>query len=164
MSRAYIAKSKKVDWGTPEGLFDALDRELGPFDLDVAAGDDLHVCDRYYTEALDGLTLPWEGRVWCNPPYGRGIGRWLQRGRLAAAEGEAAIVVFLVPAYTSPGWWHDHVLDAERNGEAEIRYLRGRLKFKGAKTGAPFASAVVIYRGKPRPSRQLELPVEAHDQ
>jgi len=143
-SRAYIPASKSIEWGTPPKLFNEISAELGPFDLDVAASDELHLCERYYTREFDGLVQPWTGRVWCNPPYGRGIGQWLKRGADAAESGEAEIVVMLVPAATSAVWWHDHVLGRD----AEVRYIRGRLRFVGATSGAPFASALVIYRGK----------------
>jgi hypothetical protein len=57
------------DCYTPRWVFDAMGLH---FDLDAAApvGGPWHVpCDRYYTAAEDGLTSPWDGVVWCNPPY-----------------------------------------------------------------------------------------------
>lgn len=57
------------DCYTPRWVFDAMALH---FDLDVAAppGGPWHVpCDRYYTAADDGLAQPWDGLVWCNPPY-----------------------------------------------------------------------------------------------
>lgn len=57
------------DCYTPRWVFDAMGLH---FDLDVAAppGGPWHVpCDRYYTAKDDGLSQPWDGLVWCNPPY-----------------------------------------------------------------------------------------------
>lgn len=72
------------DCYTPRWVFDAMGLE---FDLDVAAppGGPWHVpCRRYYTAEDDGLAQPWEGLVWCNPPYSsfaRWAGRWLTHDR-----------------------------------------------------------------------------------
>ena len=52
-----------------------------------------------------------------------------------------ATVVCLIPARTDTAWWHDYVMKAN-----EIRLVRGRLKFGGAKNSAPFPSAVVVFR------------------
>lgn len=57
------------DCYTPRWVFDAMGLR---FDLDVAAppGGPWHVpCDRYFTAEDDGLAQPWDGLVWCNPPY-----------------------------------------------------------------------------------------------
>lgn len=57
------------DCYTPRWVFDAMGLR---FDLDVAApvGGPLNVvCDRYFTAVDDGLAQPWQGLVWCNPPY-----------------------------------------------------------------------------------------------
>ena len=66
------------DCYTPRWVFDAMGLR---FDLDVAApvGGPLHVpADRYYTAADDGLAQPWDGLVWCNPPYSN-FGPWAER-------------------------------------------------------------------------------------
>ena len=85
---------------------------------------------------MDGLKQEWVGVCWCNPPYGRGIGKWMKK----AAEA-SAIVVCLVPARTDTKWFHEWVLN-----RAEIRFIRGRLHFNGSKNSAPFPSMLVIYR------------------
>ena len=96
---------------------------------------------RYYTPEQDGLTQPWEGVVWCNPPYGRQIGKWVERAALAAKAG--AVVVMLLPARTDTKWFHEYIY-----GKAEIRFVRGRLRFGGAANPAPFPSMVVVFRGE----------------
>lgn len=76
-----------------------------------------------------------------NPPYGRTIGFWVRKAFRSALDG--ATVVCLLPSRTDTEWWHRYVAKG-----AEIRFLRGRLKFGAATTGAPFPSAIVIFRPK----------------
>jgi phage N-6-adenine-methyltransferase len=126
-------------WETPQAFFDRLDAEFD-FDLDVAAEQGNTKCRRFYDEAHDALQQPWAPfTCWLNPPYGRGIGAWLQK---ACYEGwRGATVVVLVPVRTDTAWWQDWAMKAD-----EIRLIRGRLAFHGAPTVAPFPSAVLIYR------------------
>lgn len=128
------------EWPTPQAFFDQLAREFS-FTLDAAADKENAKCARYYTAEDDGLTQPWEGVVWCNPPYGRGIDAWIRKGWESAQAG--ATVVMLLPLRTSPAYFHDYIL-----GKAEIRFVRGRITFKKGEKGhnAPFDSMVVIYR------------------
>ena len=54
-------------------------------------------------------------------------------------------VVMLLPARTDTKWFHDYIY-----GKAEIRFVRGRLKFGKSKNSAPFPSMIVIFRGNTR--------------
>jgi site-specific DNA-methyltransferase (adenine-specific) len=130
------------EWATPPEIFDPLHAEF-QFTLDPCATViNTKVPTNYYTEADNGLELPWTGeRVFMNPPYGREIYAWTRKARLEAADG--ALVVGLLPASTDLQWWHDDVV-----GIAEVRYIRGRVRFL---TGGPyrasgfFASVIVIW-------------------
>lgn len=136
--------SERLDWATPQGFFDLVAEEFD-FTLDAAASPhNTKVADAYYTEDEDALTLPWEGVVWCNPPYGRGIGKWVQKGYEEAQKG--ALVAMLIPARTDTSWWHEYVMRAH-----EVRLVRGRLVFgQGeATSNAPFPCALVIFREGP---------------
>ena len=131
--------SSKTDlWETPQEFFDELNDEFG-FDLDVCALQGNAKCAKYYTPEQDGLEQPWPGVCWCNPPYGRDVWRWVKKAGEESAAGST--VVMLLPARTDTGWFHDYVL-----GKAEIRFIRGRLKFGGSKNSAPFPSMVLVYR------------------
>lgn len=127
-------------WETPQDVFDALNEEFGPFDLDPCATAENTKCPAYYTKEQDGLAHPWRGKVFVNPPYGRSIKWWVRRCFVAAGS-TAELVVALIPARTDAAWWHDFVMKA-----SEIRFIRGRLKFGGAKWNAPFPSCVVVWR------------------
>jgi phage N-6-adenine-methyltransferase len=129
--------SRTDDWATPQATFDALDAEFG-FTTDVCASPENAKCRHYYDRSQDGLKQDWAGVCWCNPPYGREIGRWLRRAYEASRAG--ATVVCLVPARTDTGWWHEYAM------RGEVRFLRGRLTFGGARNTAPFPSAVVVFR------------------
>ena len=121
-------------WLTPRSLLD----RLGHFDLDPCADETNHKCDHYFTKELDGLSQNWGGfRVFCNPPYGREIGKWVKKAAKANT-----LVVMLLPARTDTKWFHDYIY-----GNAEIRFLKGRLKFGDSKNSAPFPSMVVIFKG-----------------
>ena len=126
-------------WETPQDLFDDLDREFH-FDLDVCAIPENAKCKKFYTPEQDGLRQPWDGTCWCNPPYGREIEKWVRRALFASVSGYT--VVMLLPARTDTKWFHDYIYK-----RAEIRFVKGRLKFGHSKNSAPFPSMIVIFRG-----------------
>lgn len=75
-----LLSSKKMDWCTPQDFFDRLNEEFG-FVLDAAATDKTAKCPLYYTPETDGLSQSWDrgGAVFCNPPYGHEIGKWVKK-------------------------------------------------------------------------------------
>ena len=114
-------------------MFDSLDAKYH-FDIDVCANKDNTKCKLFYSVDVDGLAQEWKGVCWMNPPYGRQIGKWLQK----AYESDATVVC-LVPARTDTAWWHDYCM------KGEITFIRGRLKFGNQKNSAPFPSAIVVF-------------------
>ena len=137
-SLAVHFSSRTDEWPTPEWLFSLLDREF-QFTLDPCCSDANARCARHFTRREDGLTQDWaQDVVFMNPPYGREIGHWMRKAFAAAQAG--ATVVCLVPARTDTAWWHAYAI------YGEIRFLRGRLKFGEAAQGAPFPSAIVVFR------------------
>lgn len=120
--------SKSSCWETPKEFFQALDAEFH-FTIDVCALPENAKCDTFYTPEDDGLTQPWRGTVWCNPPYGREIGKWVEKAGEAAANG--ADVVMLLPARTDTAWFHRFIYNKPN---VEIRFIKGRLKFGGRQT------------------------------
>jgi site-specific DNA-methyltransferase (adenine-specific) len=123
-----VFKSQTVEWPTPRDLYSALDAEF-QFNFDPCPIDG----------TVDGtapLFSEWAGkRVFCNPPYGPQIRSFLERAS------EAEVAVFLIPARTDTRWFHELVLPTAK----EVRFVKGRLKFGDAKTGAPFPSMVVVF-------------------
>ena len=116
--------SDRSDWETPRELFDRLDR-FWHFDLDVASTDENALCAEHFTKEQDGLAQSWSGhRVWCNPPYGRGIGEWCRKAYEETRDG-VTLVVMLIPARTDTSWYHDWI----QGRAAEVKFLRGRLRY-----------------------------------
>ena len=122
-----LFKSNKQSWETPEKIFNGLDKEFH-FNDDP--------CPTSYCG--DGLAREWGTSTFVNPPYNQ-IARWLQKGCHEAQKGK--VVVFLIPSRTDTRWWHEFVMNAH-----EIRFIKGRLKFKGAKWNAPFPSCIVLFK------------------
>lgn len=73
-----MRSSSSGEWTTPHDLFAELDAEFH-FDVDAASTDENALCERHFTAADDGLAQEWSGTVWCNPPYGRQIGKWMRK-------------------------------------------------------------------------------------
>lgn len=128
--------SSKTDiWATPQDLFDELNKQWN-FTLDPCALPENAKCDRFYTPEDDGLSQNWNGHtVFMNPPYGREIGKWVKK-----AYESNCYAVCLLPARTDTKWFHDYCL------KGEIIFLKGRLKFGGAKHSAPFPSMIVVFK------------------
>lgn len=130
--------SQTNEWATPQDFFDKLNEEFN-FTLDPCATSENAKVSKFYTQEDDGLVQDWTGEVvFCNPPYGREIKHWVKK-----AYDSNATTVMLIPARTDTSYWHNFIHD-----KAEIRFIRGRLKFGDSKNPAPFPSAVVIFRPK----------------
>lgn len=130
--------SRKDDWATPWPLFRICEQAYGPFSLDVCATAANAKCQRFFSPDVNGLLQPWRGNCWMNPPYGRGIGKWIEKAVAEAKNGSR--VVCLLPARTDTAWWHGFVLP-----HGHVHFLRGRVRFEGAKHPAPFPSAIVVF-------------------
>lgn len=133
-----LFSSATDNWPTPQWLFDALNSEFA-FTLDPCSSKENAKCARHFTVAEDGLAQDWGSHsVFMNPPYGRTIGRWIQKAYESSRHG--ALVVCLLPARTDTRWWHEYVM------RGEVRLIRGRLHFGHSVNSAPFPSAVVVFR------------------
>lgn len=126
----------REDWGTPLWLFDRLNEEFG-FDVDACATAENAKLPTYYDLTADALRINWRGTVFMNPPYGRQLNDWMLKASMSACD-FGTTVVALVPARTDTAWWHRHAMSGE------VRFIRGRLRFAGAKHSAPFPSALVV--------------------
>lgn len=119
--------SQRLNWKTPKYVYEALDAEFH-FDFDPCPPE----------PTFDGLANSWGQCNFVNPPYGREVGKWLEKGWKEFQSGKTC--VFLVASRTDTRWWHQYCMNA-----TEIRFIKGRLKFDGHKNSAPFPSAIVIF-------------------
>jgi len=121
--------SQRFNWQTPKAVYQVLDAEF-KFDFDPCPPK----------PKFNGLSIEWGQCNFVNPPYGREIPKWFEKGFREYQQGKT--VVFLVPSRTDTKWWHEYCMEAD-----EIRFIKGRLKFDDQKNPAPFPSAIVIFRG-----------------
>ena len=138
MNTKGLFSSETVEWETPQELFNSLNNKYH-FTLDPCSTDKNVKCKKHFTILDNGLAQNWEGEnVFLNPPYGREIGKWIKK----AVESKT-LVVALLPARTDTKWFHEYIYN-----KAEIKFIKGRLKFGGCKNSAPFPSMIVIWRGE----------------
>lgn len=147
-ARAYIPAAKTDDHCSPLCIARALFRTWGDTDLDPCASKNPHA----YVEAetqwfgpreddVDGLSMPWFGKAYINPPYGREIKDWIDKIVLEMDIGSIEAAIALLPIRSDVPWFHDDVLA----GATAVCFIRGRLKFGGAENSAPFPSIVVLW-------------------
>lgn len=131
-------EARQTRWLTPKPLVEA----LGEFDLDPAGAPGWELASHTYLleNGDDGLTLPWHGRVWLNPPYGREMNPFMRR---MAEHGHGTALIF---AATETEIFFETVWDAA----TAILFLRRRVKFvrgdgEQAKANAGKPSCLVAY-------------------
>lgn len=124
-----LFSSQNDNWKTPKMFYQVLDAEFN-FDCDP--------CPIKRDPEWDGLSEEWGQRCYVNPPYSE-INKWIQKAYFEYIKGKT--VVLLIPSRTDTKWWHEYVMKAD-----EIRFIKGRLRFEGAKNSAPFPSCIVIFK------------------
>lgn len=133
MSSHQSACMKNDEWLTPPEIL----RALGSFDLDPCSpiNRPWPTASNHFDVTDDGLSKPWFGRVWCNPPFGREAVHWLERMK---AHGNG---VALIPARTETVMFYKTVW-----GHADaVLFLRGRPHFHYVDgRRAPFNSGAPI--------------------
>jgi site-specific DNA-methyltransferase (adenine-specific) len=133
------------EWTTPPEIIAALEAEFGPFDLDPCAREASAKGVFYYTKEDNGLLQPWDGRVFVNPPYSCPR-LWVQKAWTEVQRSDGpTLIVMLLPTATDTNWFHEYCV-----GKAEIRFIKGRIKFygwQGTPIGSPTGGSLfVIYR------------------
>lgn len=145
-------KSSNKEWETPESLFQPLRKEFD-IRLDVCASETNTKCKAYIDRKMNAFNCNWHIMLdtisndniaaWMNPPYGRGIDKWVKKAHEESVKG--ATIVALLPARTDTSWFHNYI-----HNKHEVRFLRGRVKFVDAKSSAPFPSMIVIFKPNKR--------------
>lgn len=132
--------SKNTDWETPKELFSGLNNIFN-FTLDPCASKENALLPHYLTKEMDGLKVSWKGhRVFCNPPYGRELGKWIKKAYEESAQ--CPIIVVLCPARTDTKYFHQYSI------HSNIFFIEGRLKFSNSLSPAPFPSMLLIFNNE----------------
>lgn len=138
--------SESDEWESPKNVFHFYNK-LFNFSLDAAATIENSLCSNYFTKENNSLEQDWNkyGNIWCNPPYGKLIGKFIEKGYEESKKG--CSIVFLIPARTDTKYWHNFC------SKGEVFFIKGRLSFKNKTNllkniSAPFPSAIVIFRNR----------------
>lgn len=134
-----LFSSKTEMWETPLNVFNKYN-DIHKFTTDVCAIESNKKCNHFYSPEENGLIQEWEGVCWMNPPYGSEIIKWVKKAHDSVMFGKCDKVVALLPARTDTRWFHSYCYHI-----ANIELLKGRIKFVGGKSSAPFPSMIVIW-------------------
>jgi len=141
-TRQVLFSSEHDDWSTPKDRYKELDAEFH-FDFDPCP----------FHSTFDGLQTSWKKNNFVNPPYSK-IKEFLDKGHKELSDGNAEVLVYLIPVRTDTNWFHTFVypyFKKEKEPYAEIRFVKGRIKFEdgtGSNCSAPFPSMIVIFKRK----------------
>jgi len=137
-----LLSSREMGWQTPDSIL-SLVRAVSPIGLDPATTREnpAGAATWFYPPAFDGLIQAWAGHglAYVNPPYGRALPRWIEKCKTESLSPGARIIA-LVPSRTDTRWWHEGALSAR-----SVCFVRGRIKFVGAPSAAPFPSAFLYW-------------------
>ena len=123
-------------WTTPPHIIEELREEFGPM---------FDPCPENWDESFNGLEIEWKKVNFVNPPYSQMVD-WIKKSHEEWKKGKT--VILLIPPRTDTRYFHDYV-----NGNAEVRFIKGRLKFGNPSkvgykpTGAPFPSILCVFKG-----------------
>lgn len=140
-----LMSSNSNEWATPEKIFNELNKEFN-FTLDPCSTHRNAKCKKHYTIEENGLIQDWsKDVVFCNPPYGKEICKWVEKAFTECKKG--ATVVLLIPARTDTRYFHQFIYK-----QHEIRFIKGRLKFidefGNEGKAAPFPSMIVVMKAR----------------
>ena len=137
-SDAWWKSTASPEWQTPKNIVELIRKCLGGVDLDPCSNSKENPnipAKHVFTKDDDGLRFGWYGRVYMNPPYGREIGRWVEKLACEYREGRTKEALALVPARVDTDWFKSF-------RDFPVCFIDGRLKFSGSDNSAPFPSAV----------------------
>jgi site-specific DNA-methyltransferase (adenine-specific) len=141
--------SGSPNWETPDEFYARLNKEHGPFVLDAAATAKNSKCIAYLSSKQNALESSWNndsGSVFCNPPYGRGLDKWVEKAAFESRRHRIRVVM-LVPARTDTKWYHEIVLQQAWI----VTFVKGRIQFHlpgKTKNSATFPSMVIVFDGR----------------
>ena len=135
-------KSKSEEYETPKEIFEPLKREFNLV-LDVCASESNTKMPLYFSKEQDALTKDWDNNFWMNPPFSRNLKKWVQKAYEESQKG--VIGVSILPVRSNTNWWHKYIIEVK----AEVRFLKGEIKFSNQKRGLWLPFAIVIWKSSP---------------
>ena len=136
-------KSDSVEYSTPWEIVEPLKKEFG-IEFDICASKENNKCLLYYNKKDDCLTKDWSkinGNIWMNPPWGKEMQKFVRKALEESKKGKT--IVCLLPVRSNTKWWHETIIDTK----AEVRFLRGEIKFNDLPRGLWLPCAIVIFHG-----------------
>ncbi len=150
-SMAVHFTSDTPEWNTPSHVVNMASAVLGVIDLDPCSNSketpNVPALE-HFTAVDDGLHREWNGSVYMNPPYGRGIVEWVQHLVNEFDSGRVSEAIALVPARTDARWF-------QLFAPHWRCFVKGRLKFGNNISAAPFPSVAVYLGAQPEQFRSV---------
>ena len=137
-----------VEWYTPPEFIEMARMVLGEIDLDPASNALAQTwikAGRHFTVEDDGLAQAWEGKVWCNPPYGRQVNKWLEKAIASYESGDVEAAILLLNR-TGAAWYRQ--LKKKVNAVCEVDTRIAFLDANGHKQSSPRYYNNFLYLGK----------------
>lgn len=139
------------EWYTPPEYIEAAREVFGAIDLDPASSAEAQKVVKaaeFFTQESSGLTKPWHGRVWLNPPYAQpAIQQFVEKLVLEVTERRVERAILLTHNYTDTGWFHH----AAQSCDA-VCFTRGRIRFvsPSGEEASPTQGQAFFYFGDDR--------------
>ena len=149
-------KSKSHVYETPSVIFEPLRKEFD-LQLDVCANEENHKCEKYFTEKENALIQNWNVNFWMNPPFGRKLQKFVKKAQEESCKNNV-IGVCLIPVRSNTIWWHKYIIDTN----AEVRFIKGEVKFVGFDRGVWMPCAIVIFRPSLAQKNKKEVRHSSH--
>lgn len=142
-----MKSSKHSEWYTPERYIDAAREVMGDIDLDPAScvlAQETVRAGVFYTKEDDGLALPWFGRVWLNPPYGKLGPAFVTKAVEAYRAGDVEAAILMLNGYSYQTRWFQPLFDYA------ICWHAGRVDYHTpcAGTGGSAHGTALVYLGR----------------
>ena len=146
-SQGYMPQPDRLDWGTPQEVFNMANDRFGLFNVDLAASSSNKKCELFFSEENSALEGDWDlsgFTGWLNPPYGRMLKPFSEQVVKQLEKGNIKRVVMLVPCRTETKWFLTLIPYA-----SHVLFFKGRLRFEGATSSAPFSSCLIVLEKQP---------------
>ena len=138
LDRSSHMKSFNQEYETPDELYNMLHDEFH-FECDLAASEQIHKHENYYSIENNAFSYNWLGVNWLNCEW-KNVGKWTKRA-FEQNEKFNSTVVMLMMVKSNTNWWRDCVMQAK-----EVRFINQKLQFKNTEPGLRFPTCIVVFQ------------------